>query len=117
MAKLVGSPISNSTFTYKKGANNTSLVDLLLSKGVMDSHSLHKTFHSFPKVVPSEKTSIVIRVAIIDNTESIIQVGRHTPKVVLLDTCAQPMNLGVQFTKKMGMLDLKLWEFMWHLHC
>jgi hypothetical protein len=42
MAKLVGSPTSDSsTFTYQKGAKNTSLVDLLLSKGVMDSHSLH----------------------------------------------------------------------------
>jgi len=42
MAKLVGSPTSNSTFTYQKGAKNTSLVDLLFNKGVMDSHSLHK---------------------------------------------------------------------------
>jgi hypothetical protein len=51
MAKLVGSPIFDSTFTYQKGTKNTSLVDLLLSKGVMDSHSLHKVSHSFPKVV------------------------------------------------------------------
>jgi len=116
MAKLVGFPTSDSTFTYKEGAKNTSLVDLLLNKSVVDSHSLHKIFHSFPKVVPSERTSIAIGVAIIDNIESTIQVGRHTPKMVLLDTCAQPMILGVQFTKKMGMLDLKLWESMWHLH-
>jgi hypothetical protein len=72
MAKLVGSPTSNSTFTYKKGAKNTSLVDLLLSKGVVDSHSLHKVFHSFPKVVPSERTSIAIGVAIVNNIESTI---------------------------------------------
>jgi hypothetical protein len=38
MAKLEGSPTFNSTFTYQKGAKNTSLVDLLLSKGVVDSH-------------------------------------------------------------------------------
>jgi hypothetical protein len=42
MVKLVGSPTSNSTFTYQKGAKNTSLVNLLLNKGVVDSHSLHK---------------------------------------------------------------------------
>jgi hypothetical protein len=45
MAKLVGSPTSDSTFTYEKGANNTSLMDLLFSKSVMDIHSLHKVFH------------------------------------------------------------------------
>jgi hypothetical protein len=39
MDKLVSSPTSNSTFTYKKGAKNTSLVDLLLNKGVVDKHS------------------------------------------------------------------------------
>jgi hypothetical protein len=85
MAKLVGSPTSDSTFTYKKGTNNTSLVDLLFSKGVMDSHSLHKVFHSFSKVVPSDKTSISTRVAIVDNTELTIQVGGHTPIMVLFD--------------------------------
>ncbi len=85
IAKLVGSPTSDSTFTYQKGAKNTSLVDLLLSKGVVDSHFLHKVSHSFFKVVPSEKTSIATRVTIVDNTESTIQVGGHTPRVVLLD--------------------------------
>jgi hypothetical protein len=45
---------------------------LLFNKGVMDSHSLQKVSHSFPKVIPSERTSIAIGVAIIDNTESII---------------------------------------------
>jgi hypothetical protein len=67
MAKLVGFPTSDSTFTYQKGIENTSLVDLLLNKGVVDSHSLHKVFHSFPKVVLSEKTSIATRVTIVDN--------------------------------------------------
>jgi hypothetical protein len=91
-------------------------VDLLLSKGVMDSHSFHKVFHSFLKVVPSERTSIAIGVAIVNNIGSAIQVGGHTPKVVFLDTCAQPMILGVQFAKKMGMFDSKLWKSMWRIH-
>jgi hypothetical protein len=95
MAKLVGFPTSNSTFTYQKGTKNTSFVDLLLSKGVVDNHSLHKVSHSFLKVVPSEKTSIAIGVAIVDNIKSVIQVEGHTPRVVLLDTCAQPIILGV----------------------
>jgi hypothetical protein len=47
MAKLVGSPTSDSTFTYQKGAKNTSFVDLLLSKDVVDSHSLHKVSFIF----------------------------------------------------------------------
>jgi len=83
-------------------------VDLLLRKGVVDSHSLHKVFHSFPKAMPGERTSITTRVAIVDNTKSTIQMGGHTPRVVLLDTSAQPMILGVQFAKKMAMLDSKL---------
>jgi hypothetical protein len=72
MAKIMGSPSSDSTFTYQNGTKNTSLVDLLLNKGVMDSHSLQKVSHSFPKVVPSDKTSITTRVAIVNNTESTI---------------------------------------------
>jgi hypothetical protein len=107
--------ISNFTFTYQKGIKNTSLVDLLFSKGVMDSHSLHKVSHSFLKVVPSERTSIATRVAIVDNTKSAIQVGGHTPKVVLLDTGAQPVILRVQFAKKMGMFDSKLRKSMWQI--
>jgi hypothetical protein len=81
MAKLVGSPTFNSTFTYQKGSKNTSLVDLLLNKGVVDNHSLHKVFHSFSKVVASERTSIATKVAIVDNFELVIQVGGHTSKV------------------------------------
>jgi hypothetical protein len=108
MAKLMGSPTSDSTFTYQKGTKNTSLVDLLLSKGVVDNHSLHKVSHLFLKVVPSERTSITTRVAIVDNTESTIRVGGHTPRVVFLDTYAQLVILGVQFAKKMGMFDCKL---------
>jgi hypothetical protein len=75
MAKLMGFPTSDSTFTYEEGAKNTSFVDLLLSKGVVDSYYLHKVSHSFPKVVPSEKTSIATGVAIVDNIKSTIQVG------------------------------------------
>ncbi len=115
MVKLVGSPTSNSTFTYQKGTKNTSFVDLLLNKGVVDSHSLHKVLHSFFKVVPSERTSIAARVAIVDNTKLTIQVGGHTPKVVLLDTSAQLVILGVQFAKKMGMFDSKLRKSMWQI--
>ncbi len=64
MVKLVGFPTSDSTFTYQKGPKNTSFVDLLLNKGVVDSHSLHKFSHSFLKVVPSEKIFITTGVAI-----------------------------------------------------
>jgi hypothetical protein len=35
--------------------------------------------------------------------------------MVLLDTSAQPMILGVQFAKKMGMLDSKLRKSMWQI--
>ncbi len=115
MAKLVGSPISDSTFTYQKGTNNTSLVDLLLSKGVVDSHFFHKVSHSFSKVVLSERTSIATGVTIVNNTELAIQVGGHTPRVVFLDTCAQPIILGVQFVKKMGMFDSKVRKSMWQI--
>ncbi len=115
MAKLVGFPTSDSTFTYQKGVQNTSLMDLLLNKGVVDNHSLHKVSHSFLKVVPSERTSIAIGVAIVDNTGLAIQVGGHTPRVVLLDIGVQPVILGVQFAKKMGMLDSNLQKSMWQI--
>jgi len=42
-------------------------------------------------------------------------VGEHTPIVVLLNTGAQLMILGVQFAKKMGMLDSKLRKSMWQI--
>jgi hypothetical protein len=35
--------------------------------------------------------------------------------VVLLDIGAQPMILGVQFAKKMGMIDSKLQKSMWQI--
>ncbi len=35
--------------------------------------------------------------------------------MVLLDASAQPVILGVQFTKKMGMLDSKLWKSLWQI--
>ncbi len=66
-------------------------------------------------MVPNERTSITTGVAIIDNIESAIQVGGHTPKVVLLDTGVQPLILGVQFAKMMRMLDSKLWKSMWQI--
>jgi len=91
-------------------------VDLLLNKNIVDSHSFHKIFHSFPKVVPSERTSIAIGIAIVDNIESTIQVGGHIPKLAFLDTSAQLVILGVQFAKKMCMLNSKLWKSMWQIH-
>ncbi len=115
MAKLVDSPTFHSTFTYQKGAKNTSLVDLLLSKNIVDSHSFHKVFHSFPKVVPNERTSIATKVTIVDNIESTIQVGGHTPIMVILDTSAQLVIFEVQFAKKMGMFDSKLRKSMWQI--
>ncbi len=36
--------------------------------------------------------------------------------MVLLDTCAQPVILGIQFAKKMDMLNSKLRKFMWQIH-
>jgi hypothetical protein len=108
MAKLMGFPTFDSTFKYQKGAKNTSLVDLLLSKGVVNSHFLQKIFYSFPKVVPIERTFIITGVAIVDNIELTIQVRGHTPRVVFLDTSAQPVILGIQFANKMGMFDSKL---------
>ncbi len=35
--------------------------------------------------------------------------------MILLDTGAQPMILGVQFAKKMGMLNFKLRKSMWQI--
>ncbi len=95
MVKLMGFPTSDCAFTYQKGVKNISLVDLLLNKGVVDSHSFHKVFHSFPKVVPSDRTSIATRVAIVDNIGLTIQMKGYTPEVVLLDIGAQLMILGV----------------------
>jgi hypothetical protein len=81
----------------------------------MDSHSLHKIYHSILKVVPSERTSITTEIAIINNIESTIQVGGHTPREVFFDTCAQLVIFGVQFAKKMGMFDSKLQKSMWQI--
>jgi hypothetical protein len=83
-------------------------MDLLLNKSVVDSHSLHKVSHSFLKVVPSERASIATGIVIVDNTRLVIQVEGYTPRMVLLDTGAQLVILGVQFAKKMGMFDSKL---------
>ncbi len=95
IVKLMGSPTSHFTFAYQKGTKNTSLVDLLFTKGVVDIHSFHKVFHSFLKVVFNERTSMATRVAIVKNTKSTIQVGGHTPRVVLLDTNTQPVIFGM----------------------
>jgi hypothetical protein len=63
----------------------------------------------------SERAFLATEVAMVDNIELAIQVRKHTPRVVLLDTGAQLMILGVQFAKKMGMLDSKLWKSMWQI--
>jgi len=41
MVKLVGSPTFDSTFIYQKEVNNTSLVDLLLSKSIVELIALN----------------------------------------------------------------------------
>jgi hypothetical protein len=41
--------------------------------------------------------------------------GGHTPRMVLLDTSAQLVFLRVQFAKKMGTFDSKLWKSMWQI--
>ncbi len=81
----------------------------------MDNHSLHEVFRSFPKVVPSERTTIATRVVMVDNIKSTIQVGKHTPRVVLLDKGAQLVIFGIQFAKNMGMLGSKLRKSMWQI--
>ncbi len=91
-------------------------MDLLFNKGVVDSRPLHKVFHWFSKVMFCEKTSITIGVAIVDNTKSIIQMGGHTSRMILLNIGAQPVILGVHFAKNMGMLNSKLWKSMWQIH-
>jgi hypothetical protein len=111
----MGSLTSDSTFTYQKGTKNNSFVDLLLNKSVLDNHSLHKVSHSFSKVLPNERTSIATRIAIVNHMELAIQMEGHTPKMVFLDTRAQPVILGVQFVKKMGMFNSKLRKSMWQL--
>ncbi len=35
--------------------------------------------------------------------------------MVLFDTCAQLVILGIQFAKKMGKLDSKLYKSMWQI--
>ncbi len=66
-------------------------------------------------MVLSERTSIAIGVAIINNIESAIQMGGHTLKVVLFSIVVQPMILGVQFVEKMGMLNSKVRKSMWQI--
>ncbi len=66
--------------------------------------------------MPSEKTSITTRVVIIDNTKLAIQVGGHTSRVVLVDTSAQLVIIGVQFANKMSIFNPKLRISMWQIH-
>jgi hypothetical protein len=100
----------------RKKLNTLHLWICYLAKAFVDSHSFHKVSHSFPKVVPNERTSIATGIAIVNNIGSTIQVGRHTPRMVLLDIGAQLVTLRVQFAMKMGMLNSKLWKCMWQIH-
>jgi hypothetical protein len=45
MAKLVGFPTSDFTFTYQKGTENISLMDLVLNKGVLTHLSTNSLTH------------------------------------------------------------------------
>jgi hypothetical protein len=94
MAKLVGFPTSDSIFTYRKELRTFHLW-ICYSAKVLWIAILSTKSHSFPKVVLSERTSIATRVAIVDNTRSAIQVGGHTPRLVLFDTSVQLVILGV----------------------
>jgi hypothetical protein len=67
-------------------------------------------------VVPSERTSIAARIAIVNKTKPAIYVGGHTPRVVLLDIDAQLVILGLQFVKKMGMINSILRKSMWQIY-
>ncbi|CAM6104163.1 unnamed protein product [Calypogeia fissa] len=67
------------------------------------------------KIVPSDKTLVATTVVLVDNTNSAVQVEGHTPKVVMLDTGAQPVIIGVQFAKKIGLLDTNLQKSMWQI--
>jgi hypothetical protein len=88
---------------------------MLMSNKVMDNHTLYKVAHTLSKVVPSERLAIPTGVAIADNSTSAIKVERHTPRVVLLDTGAQPVILGVQFAKEIGLFDSKLQKSRWQI--
>jgi hypothetical protein len=116
MARLVGFPTLDSTFTYRRELRTPHLWICYLAKALWISIFSTKSFTSFPKVVLSERTSITTKVTIVDNTKLAIQMGGHTPRVVLLDTGAQPVIFGVQFAKKMGMLNSKLQKSMWQIH-
>ncbi|CAM6095002.1 unnamed protein product [Calypogeia fissa] len=71
--------------------------------------------HNLPKIVPSDKTLVATTVVLVDNTNSAVQVEGHTPTVVMLDTGAQPVIIGVQFAKKIGLLDTNLQKSMWQI--
>ncbi|CAM6125022.1 unnamed protein product [Calypogeia fissa] len=71
--------------------------------------------HNLSKIVPSNNTLVATTVALVDNNNSAVQVEGHTPKVVMLDTGAQPVIIGVQFAKKIGLLDTNLQKSMWQI--
>jgi hypothetical protein len=115
MARLVGFPTLDSTFTYRRELRTPHLWICYSAKALWISILSTKSLTSFLNVVFSERISIITRVTIVDNTKLAIQVGRHTPRVVIFDIGAQPMILRIQFAKKMGMLDSKLRKSMWRI--
>jgi len=115
MTKLMGFPTSDSTFTYRKGAKNTSFMDLLFSKGIVDSYSLHKVSRSFPKVVPSERTSIATEVAIVNNTESTILEGVDFLKCYIDDVLVHSKGL-LQHLAHLEKLFKRLHEVNMKIH-
>jgi hypothetical protein len=103
-------------------------VDLLLSKGVVDSHSLHKVSHSFSKVVPSERTSIATGVAIVDNTgnrHSLFALNRRYAELHIMDvklgcdlfntlvhsTASYACEVWVD-SKKIKAIEVMYWKFL-----
>ncbi|CAM6082409.1 unnamed protein product [Calypogeia fissa] len=65
--------------------------------------------------MPSDRTSVTTSVVIVDNGKSAVKVEGHTPHVVMLDTGAQPVILGIDFAKKIGLLKSNLRKSAWHI--
>jgi hypothetical protein len=94
---------------------NVSLVELLLSKKVVDLCALNKIGENLPKVLPSERLSVEKSVALVNNSNGVIHVAGFRPKVVLLDTGAQPVILGIAFATKIGVLHSNLQKLRWQI--
>jgi len=91
-------------------------MDLLLSKGVVDSHSVHKVSHSFPKVVRSDEFPSPLELPLLTILSQQSRWEDIHSEWFRVDTGAQPVIFRVQFAKKMGMLNSKLQKSMWQIH-